>query len=90
MLPHGEDRKEARHEMKKQKHVSARRILQKCLDSCGMGEYAGRIEFVGRDGSTNAHYLSYYYEHPAGDVALCQIVRGLLFDQIPELYQTLK
>jgi len=71
-------------------HPSARKILRKCLASGGMSEYEDRITFIGRYGQDQAKALCYYYEHPTQDTALCQIVRSILFDQIPELYQVLK
>lgn len=39
----------------------------------------------------DAYEINFYASHsPENDYALCAIIRGILFDQVPELYQVLK
>lgn len=66
--------------------MNAWQILYRALESCGMARFYKRITLR----TCDIDSLTYYYENTDKDFALCQIVRGLLFDQIPEMYQVLK
>lgn len=66
--------------------MNAKQILYKALESCGMVRFYHQITLY----RSEAESLVYYYEHTDSDTLICQIVRGLLFDQVPEMYQALK
>ena len=66
--------------------MNGKQILYKALETCGMTRFYRQICL--RDQAIEK--LPYYYEHTDSDTLICQIVRGLLFDYIPEMYQALK
>jgi hypothetical protein len=63
-----------------------KRVLYKALESCGMARFYRRICL--NDPAITS--LAFYYENTGSDTLICQIVRGLLFDYIAEMYQVLK
>lgn len=62
-------------------------IMRQALSLLGWSQYYDQITLRPAD----IHELLYYSNRAnERDFPLCCIVRGILFDSIPELYQTLK
>lgn len=62
-------------------------IMRQAMDLLGWSQYYDQLNLSSGD----INELCYYSDIVnSRDFALCQIVRGILWDSIPALYQTLK
>jgi hypothetical protein len=66
--------------------MNGKQILYKGLSLIGMERFYKKVHLT----EDNIYSLEFYESRPNDDTLICQIIRGLLFDQIPELYQALK
>jgi hypothetical protein len=66
--------------------MKGKQILYHALQLSGLTRYYRNITLTDDD----IYKLEFYHSRPSDDTLICQLVRGLCFDQVRELYQCLK
>ena len=70
-----------------QEMIKAYATLRQAMVICGWEHLYDKVNLSARD----TFEINFYAEYtPRNDYPLCCIIRGILFDQIPELYKALK
>lgn len=70
-----------------EEHTKAYKVLSAAMALCGWEHLYSKVHL-----SEDDVYEILYYSNPDNerDYPLCAIIRGILFDQVPDLYQILK